>query len=222
MSNPTPKDARGIYMAGGASALLAAVMDVEPVHSPDDSPNSTPDGSTNGTTEPDESSNGTPEASLIPHDVFPVPCGGIGFTDAAKAIFPAIGEKRKMFMRDRTPHEVVAAKEGDFLQPITPERFCNLIEGFGRRIARREKGTGAMEGQVVWRSTTLPVSAAKILLQSDVAALHLPTIRQLANCPILTASGEIIGQGYHAHGGGTYVNRGEDPPSVPQVPPLRR
>lgn len=72
-----------------------------------------------------------------------------------------------------------------------------------------------MEGKTVWRKTTLPVSAAKILLQSDVAADHLPAIRQLANCPIFTAAGEIIGRGYHAHAGGTYISRGQAPPNVP-------
>lgn len=162
-----------------------------------------------------ESSEEAAKAIGIPTGIFPVPAGGISYTDAARIIFPAIAEKRRLFMRDRTPHEITRSDESDFLNPVVPERFVSIVENFGRRIARREAGTGKQEGKLVWRSTNFPVTAAKILLFTDEAVANLPTIRQLANCPILTASGEIIGRGYHDHAGGTYISRGQTPPSVP-------
>lgn len=152
----------------------------------------------------------------IPPDVFPVPAGGIAFTKAAEIIFPAMGEKRRLFMRSRTPHEIAAdGDESDFLLPVSPERFCNLIEGFSKRVARRETGTGEMKGKAVWRSCTFPAHSAKILLLSDEATKHLPPIRQLTNCPILTPSGEVLAQGYHDHGGGTFVGKGKAIPAIP-------
>ena len=152
----------------------------------------------------------------VPHDVIPVPTGEISYTDAAKIIFPVMGEKRLLFMRGRTPHEIaLGEQEKDILIPASPERFCNQIESMGMRVARRENGTGEMAGKPVWRTTTFPVSSVKVLFRSDAAAEHLPPIRQLANCPILTASGEVLAKGYHDHAGGTYISQGREPDHVP-------
>ena len=38
----------------------------------------------------------------VPYDVIPFPTGEISYTDAAKIIFPVMGEKRLLFMRGRT------------------------------------------------------------------------------------------------------------------------
>lgn len=162
-----------------------------------------------------ESSEEAAEAIGIPPDIFPIPAGGISYTDAARIIFPAIAEKRRLFMRDRLPHEIAPSEENDYLFPLTPERFCYLLGTYGKRVARREAGTGKQEGKLVWRNTNFPISAAKILLCADEAGANLPAIRQLANCPILTTSGEVIGRGYHGHAGGTYISRGQTPPNVP-------
>jgi len=61
----------------------------------------------------------------------------------------------------------------------------------------------------------MAVSPAKILLASDAVGQHLPPIRRLAACPILTKEGGVNGRGYHAHAGGTYVADGEIPPEMP-------
>jgi hypothetical protein len=161
-----------------------------------------------------------PEADewAIPPGVFPVPAGGISFTDAAQIIFPAMGEKKRLFMRDRCIHEIFTSRgDADFLAPVTPERFVNLVEGFGRRVARREKKP---DGEIVWRSTTFPMGAAKALLASDVAGEALPRIAQLVNCPILTKDGEVLSRGYHEHEGGTFVGSGGSPPDVPLKPAI--
>ena len=150
----------------------------------------------------------------IPENVFPIPSGGISYTHAAKTIFPVMAESRCLFMRDGTPHEVVSGTgESDHLAPVSPERFCNLVEGFGCRVSRRE--VDARRGVCFWRTSVFPVSSAKILLENDFAAQCLPPIRQLAGCAILTNDGSVIGRGYHDHAGGTFITAGAIPPEVP-------
>jgi hypothetical protein len=161
----------------------------------------------------------SPSACDIPATVFPVPAGGISFTKCAEIIFPAMAEKKRLFMRDRVIHEIVTSRgEADFLAPVTPERFVNLVEGFGRRVARREIKQGG--GDITWRGTTFPLASAKALLASDVAGDTLPRISQLVNCPVLTKEGTKLSRGYHDHCGGTYIGRGDDPPEVPLKPAI--
>jgi hypothetical protein len=150
----------------------------------------------------------------IPTNLFPLPAGEVSFTQSAEIIFPIMGERRQLFMRSRVTHEIVNGHDGtDFLTPVTPERFCNLIEGFGYKVARRTYDD--KRGVHVWRTCTFPVSSAKVLLSSDSAHKYLPAIKQLSNCPIFAASGKILTKGYHDHAGGTYISHGTKPPEVP-------
>ncbi len=160
-----------------------------------------------------ELKNSTADEWAIPPGVFPVPAGGISFTDSARVIFPARAEKKRLFMRDRCIHEIFTSRgDADFLAVVSPERFVNLVEGFGRRVARREQKP---DGEIVWRSTTFPMNAAKALLASDVAVETLPPIAQLVNCPILAKGGAVLSRGYHDHEGGTFVGAGGIPPELP-------
>lgn len=155
----------------------------------------------------------------IPANVFPVPAGGISFTECAGIIFPAMAEKKRLFMRDRVIHEIVTSRgEADFLAPVTPERFASVVETFGRRVARREIDKATMKA--IWRSTTFPVSYAKVIINSDVAGDSLPRISQLVNCPVLTKEGAMLSRGWHEHCGGTYIGKGSDPPDVPLKPAI--
>jgi hypothetical protein len=52
-------------------------------------------------------------------------------------------------------------------------------------------------------------------LCSDAAKEQLPHVSQLAACAIFTKEGTVIGHGYHAHAGGTYITGGESPPDMP-------
>ncbi|MBK1853700.1 hypothetical protein JO972_01905 [Verrucomicrobiaceae bacterium 5K15] len=193
------KDARGILTTAGAPALRAAVLDVEPIEAPAEA------------APPLDSA-----AIEIPDNIFPVPAGGIGNNAAAEIIFPAMGKMKRLFMRGFTVHEIVQGAEMDYLAPISPERLCSLVETAGSRIARREvkKGDDGKKS-TVWRSTTFPVNAAKILLETDASRQYLPTIRQLVNCPILTQEGKILTRGYHDHAGGTYIGAGHNPEEIP-------
>jgi len=151
----------------------------------------------------------------IPDDVFPVPAGGIGNNAAAEIIFPVMGEARKLFIRGTTVHEIATTEDSDHLAQVSPERFCSIVETVGKRIARREKIKGEDgTARIVWRKTTFPLGAAKIILEADAARTHLPPIRQLANCPIITPDCEILGRGYHDHAGGTYISSGITPEPV--------
>ena len=155
----------------------------------------------------------------IPDNVFPVPCGEIEYSKAGEIIFSAIGPQHRLFTRSGSVQEIVDdGNEPAYFSPVTPERFCSLIENFGYRVARRElqkAGEGSEEGKFIWRGRRMPVSAAKILLCADAASAHLPPVRQLVACPILTREGTIIGRGYHAHAGGTYVSDGDILPDMP-------
>jgi hypothetical protein len=155
------------------------------------------------------------DSPQIPGDVFPVPGGGIGYNAAAEIIFPALAKSRRLFMRGTIANEITTSDRTDHLSPISAERFCSIIETAGHRIARRESVKIEGEKRTVWRSTTFPVSAAKIQLETDAARAYLPPIRQLTNCPILTPTG-ILGRGYHDHAGGTYISSGSAPERIPK------
>ncbi len=160
---------------------------------------------------------GTPTASGdIPEDVFPIPGSGVSYTEAAEIIFPAMGEARKLFIREREVHEIHSTIESDILAPVSPERFSSLVESTYRRVSRRVPvKTKDGEDSVVWRTTTFPSSSAKILLQTDSARTALPPISQLANCPIIIPDGNILTRGYHHHSGGTFIGRGGKLQEVP-------
>jgi hypothetical protein len=159
---------------------------------------------------------GTKSGSDIPEDIFPIPGSGISYTEAAEIIFPAMGEARKLFIREREVHEIHSTIESDILAPVSSERFSSLVETTHRRVARRVPvKTKDGEDSVVWRTTTFPSSSAKILLQTDSARTALPPISQLANCPIITPDGNVLTRGYHHHAGGTFIGRGGKIQEVP-------
>ena len=154
----------------------------------------------------------------IPGDVFPVPAGEIEFTVAGEIIFGVIAPKHRVFIRGGSVHEVKDDGDGPaHFAPLSPERFCSLVESFEHRVARREwqEGCGRGKGKYIWRSSRMPVHAAKILLCSDAAVHNLPPVRQLAACPILTKNGKVLARGYDPHAGGTYVTDGDIPPEIP-------
>ena len=152
----------------------------------------------------------------IPDNVFPIPANKIGNTQAAEKIFSVIGATKKLFIRGANVNEIISANGVDSLAPVTPERFCGLVEGYGHRTARKE-GFQDKDGRIryAWRSKTYPLGSAKVILETDAAREHLPPIRQMTNCPIMTPVGEMLGKGYHDHAGGTYISTGAAPQTIP-------
>lgn len=158
----------------------------------------------------------------IPAGVFPVPCGGITHSQSAEIIFGKIGAApgKRLFHRGCGEGGVVEVIDGE-LSAVSPERFVSLVEQFGNRVARRE--CNGSPPRVVWRSATFPVSAAKVALASDAARVHLPSLRQLSSCPILTPEGRMLGPGWHPENGGLFVTgkgRAENVPLNAAVPAL--
>ncbi len=153
----------------------------------------------------------------VPADVFPVPAGDFEYRDSGEKIFSVIAPTHQLFIRGRAVHEIVSETGvAAYLVPLTPERFVSLVEKFGHRVARREWDEKTKKFK--FRNCRLPEMAAKVLLKSDSAREYLPPIRQLASCPVFTPEGEILGKGYHRHGGGTYVT--EDAEITELVPPV--
>ena len=154
----------------------------------------------------------------IPEDVFPVPCGERDYTASSEKIFPVVGTQLVWFSRNGRVYEIVHDQHEHRLEVLTKERAVSELERIarrtGHRIARLE-----IDGDVHrWRSRTMPLGSMETLLQTE-AARKLPPIRQLVSCPVLVekAGGgcEVLGKGYHGHGGGTYVTAGAAPQEVP-------
>lgn len=155
----------------------------------------------------------------IPEDVFPVPAGEHGYTVAANKIFPDVARSRLWFMRAGRIHEIETDRDGARLAPMEKERAVSVLEGFARKHGKRIARFECKDDGNYWRTCTMPIGSMEILLRTDAARACLPEIRQLVSCPVLaeTAEGrcEVLTGGFHEHGGGTYVARGGEPPTVP-------
>ena len=166
---------------------------------------------------PAEHSNADETCSSIPGDVFPVPSGGVTYTESSDIIFSQLGKARRLFTRGGIPHEIkTSPTQPDYLDPITAERFCSLVEGFNHRVCRREivKQEGG-ENRVVWRKTGFPISSAKILLETDAARNSLPPIAQISAAAIFTKDGQVLGRGYHDHADGVLITSKTLPIEMP-------
>ena len=170
-------------------------------------------------------------ATEIPDDVLPAPAGSHNYTAAAEKIFPLIAGENAWFNRNGTVHEIFEeqSKAGGqgvaSLRPLTRERAVPSLEEFarkrGKRIARHESGVDkdTKKKWSRWRTVTMPVTSMELILNSNAAQRHLPSIVQLLSCPVLAEDGaggvKILARGYHSHAGGTYILEGKTPPQVP-------
>lgn len=165
---------------------------------------------------PRPESDGKKDPNVIPAHVFPVPASDIGHDLAARHIFAIIGPKNRLFLRKTAVHEVAEEDDGEFSLAIVPaKRLVSMLETYGPKIMRREMRE---DENPRWRGTTMPREAADVMLSSDAARQLLPKIRQLVSAPVIVADGDstqIIGKGYHAHAGGTFVTGGEATPIIP-------
>jgi hypothetical protein len=156
------------------------------------------------------------DKNTIPPHIFPVPAGEIGHDLSSRHIFSIIGPSNRFFIRRTTVTEVSREGEEFAMQPVTGKRFASEIETFGARVMRREMRE---DGVPRWRSVTFPVQAADIALASTAARDFLPHIRQLVSSPALVPADDggcqVIGRGYHAHGGGTFITSPHQPLDVP-------
>jgi hypothetical protein len=152
----------------------------------------------------------------IPSDVFPVHGGEVSISASAGHIFSLIAPTNTLFMRGTTVHEMVGADGAKTMVPVDADRLCSLLESFGKRVSRLRITN--KDGEVVheWIPTTFSRAAAIKLLATNEARRHLPPLRQILGCPIITAEGVLNG-GYHAHGGGVFVQTSGAVPELPLV-----
>jgi hypothetical protein len=76
------------------------------------------------------------EGIEIPSDVFPVPGGEISISMAAECIFPMIASTNTLFMRGTTVHELVGLDGEKTMSPVGADRFCSVVEGYGKQVSR--------------------------------------------------------------------------------------
>jgi len=161
----------------------------------------------------------TKEEFTIPDDVFPVPCGERNYTASSEKIFPVVAPQKVWFMRSGNACEVVTDHGEHRLEILTKERAVSELERIARRTGHRIARLEIDKGVHRWRSRTMPLSSMETLLQTEAARRELPPIRQLVSCPVLVekigGGCEVLGKGYHEHGGGTYVTAGAAPSIVP-------
>ncbi|MES2995874.1 MAG: BT4734/BF3469 family protein [Verrucomicrobiota bacterium] len=140
--------------------------------------------------------------------VFPVPNGNVGNDLAATHIFAVVGPSRRLFMREGNVHEVDSMADGHArLEPMEPARMASVIETFGARVMALES-TGKNQA-FQWRAKIMGENHCRMLLHSNGARDFLPPIRQLAAAAVLAPDGDddakLLGYGWHAHAGGTFV-----------------
>lgn len=153
--------------------------------------------------------------SIIPEDVLPLPAGGVGYRVSGTVIFKHLATTGKLFIRGGSVWEILeSAQRSPVIQQVSPERFMELVETVGKRVAERQRvpasdSDAQASKRTVWRKKTMPHSAAKVLLESEAAREYLPPLRQIANSPIIIGGTEsacqVIAKGYHPFSGGTYV-----------------
>ena len=156
----------------------------------------------------------------IPAGVFPVPTGSITYEESANIIFPIIAETKSVFMRDMQLCEVIEKEiDGATLNPLEPERFVALLDGYGHKVKKREMQKIENVETFVWRKCNMPINHAKTLFQTDAARNILPKISRILSAPIIVENADgyafILQKGYHHHGGGTLITRGVEIPVIP-------
>ena len=154
----------------------------------------------------------------VPADVIPLPVGGIDHSRSSRVIFKLAAKTNRVFIRGTTVVEIVRdSSRGAVITAVKPERFVEFVETLGKRIARRERvksagADGTKPENAKWRTDTMPLHVASIALQSQAARDLLPQLRQVVCAPIIVETGdrrcEILGEGYHPFGGGTFVAGG--------------
>jgi hypothetical protein len=163
---------------------------------------------------PDAVPLGKKDPNAIPDHIFPVPNGDVGNDLAARHIMAIIAPTRRLFNRSSTVHEVIIDRGEPRLDPIKPSRLTSVIEEFGPRVMIRERRE---DGTPRWRSKIMAANHCEMLLNSSAARELLPDIQQITGSPVLawTPDGpELLGHGWHAHAGGTYVTGRQQIPTM--------
>jgi hypothetical protein len=150
-----------------------------------------------------------------------LPSGAVTFTDVAEKVFPVLATRRRYFVRDRLLVEIAYKKPmkdnqvHDVFQLLEADAFRSRIEkDFICRVWREK------DNKYVLKPGRCTNDAAKVLLKTDEAFKHLPTISFLSAQPVCTIVGDelkILYRGYHDVHGGIYVSHDNGDIVVPEL-----
>ena len=146
-------------------------------------------------------------ANVVYEDMFILPSNCYSIIDSADHIFSEIGKNKDIYIYGSIPVELRENKERNTLVPITPDGFRSRIESYGKKTVSHVMHNNVPALQQKLCST----ESAKALLASKAAEEHLPSIRALLDCPVLTTELNILGRGYHEDNGGVLITKGEQP-----------
>lgn len=158
----------------------------------------------------------TPLAKIANEDHFIVlPSGDLSFTEAAVAIFKKVGAKRTLYYRGGQIHQVVVDPHGvSTLQSVTSTEFRSILEGYGAVFAWR----AGERGDPVLKPSRCNEDQARTLMACAEAGRLLPHVTVISQCPILARGRdggmELLGPGWHANNGGTFVTGSVMPEEV--------
>jgi hypothetical protein len=150
-----------------------------------------------------------------------LPSGAISFEDVAAKLFPVLAERRRYFVKDRLLVEIAYKKPmkddqlHDVFQLLEPDAFRSRLEKDFYCFVWREKGDN-----YILKPGRCTNDAAKVLLKTDEAFEHLPTISFLSAQPVYTRVGDelkILYRGYHDVHGGIYVSHGGEEIVIPEL-----
>ena len=150
-----------------------------------------------------------------------LPSGVVTFTDVADKAFPILAARRRYFVRDRLIVEIAYKKPmkdnqlHDVFQLLEPDAFRSRLEQDFTCFAWREK-----DNKSVLKPSRCTNDAAKVLLKTDEAFKHLPTISFLSAQPVYTMVGDelkILYRGYHDVHGGIYVSHDNGEIVIPEL-----
>ena len=143
-----------------------------------------------------------------------LPSGTVTISDCARQLFGLIAPTRKLFARGGAVMDLVARDDGLLvLEVLRPAAARSYFEKFGRLVAWR-KGE---DNKDILRPVNCAHDMADALLQTQEAAMLLPRVRGLINCPVIREiDGKLVvsGRGYD-EASGLLVTDGEMPPVVP-------
>ena len=115
-----------------------------------------------------------------------------------------------MFVHAGQPVELKISNGRYILGHVTPEGFRSRIESYGKKTM----SYCTIKEQLALKSKLCTGEDAKALLSSKQMTDHLPNIRAVLDCAVLSEKLNILDAGYHSENGGLLITKGNRPVDV--------
>lgn len=132
--------------------------------------------------------------SLAQEGVFILPNNNYSIVDAAEIIFAEIAKHKKIFIHGGQPVELSTRNNRHILVPVTPDGFRSRIESYDKKIMSY---ISLRNGGMALKQKLCTGEVAKALLATEQIRNHLPHIRALLDCSVLSKELKILSKGYH-------------------------